>query len=58
MKASNSIYGNYKDMLAEIAKVDDAKTNYEKAFEEDKTADDKLAANVKAIEDTWAEIAA
>jgi hypothetical protein len=55
MIAGDSIYGKYKAaILADAAPL----KNYNDAVTAKETADDKLAANVKAIEDTWAEIAA
>jgi len=50
-----TIYGKYKAaILADATPL----KNYKDAVTAKETADDNLAANVKAIEDTWAEIAA
>jgi len=50
-----TIYGKYKAaILADAAPL----KNYDDALEAKEIADFNLAANVKAIEDTWAEIAA
>lgn len=50
-----SIYGKYKGA---ITPASDALAAFNLALTAKETADKNLALNIKAIEDTWAEIAA